>query len=61
MSLFRTKDIAKLLQESQENGLNRNLGALDLLLLGIGCIIGTGIFVLTGIAAVLASAHTTDQ
>ena len=31
--------------------LNRCLNAFDLTLLGIGCIIGTGIFVLTGIAA----------
>ena len=31
--------------------LKKCLSALDLTLLGIGCIIGTGIFVLTGIAA----------
>ncbi|HKA34044.1 MAG TPA: amino acid permease [Candidatus Binatia bacterium] len=31
--------------------LKKSLGALNLILLGIGCIIGTGIFVLTGIAA----------
>ena len=31
--------------------LKRTLTALDLTLLGIGCIIGTGIFVLTGTAA----------
>ena len=31
--------------------LKRSLGALNLVLLGIGCIIGTGIFVLTGHAA----------
>ena len=29
----------------------RVLGALDLVLLGIGCIIGAGIMVLTGVAA----------
>ncbi|MBI3591816.1 MAG: amino acid permease [Candidatus Melainabacteria bacterium] len=33
------------------HGLIRTLGAWDLVNLGIGCIIGTGIFVLTGIAA----------
>ena len=33
------------------HGLVRTLGAWDLINLGIGCIIGTGIFVLTGIAA----------
>ena len=31
--------------------LNQTLGAIDLTLLGIGAIIGTGIFVLTGIVA----------
>ena len=29
----------------------KSLGAFDLILLGIGCVIGTGIFVLTGVAA----------
>ncbi|MBC7544744.1 MAG: amino acid permease, partial [Candidatus Sericytochromatia bacterium] len=33
------------------HGLKKSLGALELTLLGIGCIIGTGIFVLTGVAA----------
>jgi APA family basic amino acid/polyamine antiporter len=35
----------------RKSRLNRCLTAFDLTLLGIGCIIGTGIFVLTGIAA----------
>lgn len=35
----------------EDHGLKRCLSALDLTLLGIGAIIGTGIFVLTGIAA----------
>src|SRR6202021_236608 len=34
-----------------DTGLKRCLGAFDLIMLGIGCIIGTGIFVLTGIVA----------
>ncbi|MGA2410411.1 MAG: amino acid permease [Candidatus Binataceae bacterium] len=37
--------------ESHEGGLKRALGALDLTALGIGAIIGAGIFVLTGVAA----------
>eukprot|EP01101_Sappina_pedata_P000154 TRINITY_DN1015_c0_g1_i2.p1 TRINITY_DN1015_c0_g1~~TRINITY_DN1015_c0_g1_i2.p1 ORF type:complete len:363 (+),score=71.55 TRINITY_DN1015_c0_g1_i2:102-1091(+) len=37
--------------ESEESGMKRTLGALELSLLGIGLIIGTGIFVLTGHAA----------
>jgi APA family basic amino acid/polyamine antiporter len=38
--------------EAAAGGLRRALGPLDLVLLGIGAIIGTGIFVLTGVAAV---------
>ncbi|EGO62364.1 amino acid permease [Acetonema longum] len=51
MSLFRKKNIADLLRGGEGNGLKKTLGATDLVLLGIGCIIGTGIFVLTGVAA----------
>jgi len=46
LSIFRTKPI-----ETADTGLKRCLSAFDLTLLGIGAIIGTGIFVLTGIAA----------
>lgn len=51
MDLFRTKKIAELIQGTERNALKKTLGSLDLVLLGIGCIIGTGIFVLTGVAA----------
>ncbi|SMC51244.1 amino acid permease [Sporomusa malonica] len=51
MSLFRKKNIAELIRGTERNGLRKTLGATDLVLLGIGCIIGTGIFVLTGVAA----------
>src|SRR5690349_13819995 len=50
--LLATKSIAELHeQESSGNQLRRCLGATQLTLLGIGGIIGTGIFVLTGTAA----------
>jgi len=50
--LFATKSIALLRQDAEaEHGFKRSLGALDLVMLGIGAIIGTGIFVLTGHAA----------
>jgi len=51
MGMFRTKSISELLQGAEKKGLKKSLGAMDLTLLGIGCIIGTGIFVLTGVAA----------
>ena len=44
--LFRKKSI-----NAGASGLKRCLSTFDLTLLGVGCIIGTGIFVLTGIAA----------
>ena len=51
--LFRRKPIASLMADadSHSGGLKRALGALDLTLLGIGAIVGAGIFVLTGVAA----------
>jgi APA family basic amino acid/polyamine antiporter len=45
--LLRKKNI----NSKPDEKLNRCLTSFDLTLLGIGCIIGTGIFVLTGIAA----------
>jgi APA family basic amino acid/polyamine antiporter len=47
MSLFRTKPITS----NSPSSLHRCLTALDLTLLGIGAIVGAGVFVLTGIAA----------
>jgi APA family basic amino acid/polyamine antiporter len=54
MSLFITKPIDRLKAEASEGGehsLKRVLGPVNLVTLGIGAIIGTGIFVLTGQAA----------
>lgn len=51
MSILRTKKIETLLANSKKQSLPKTLGAFDLILLGIGCIVGTGIFVLTGVAA----------
>ncbi len=52
MGLFSTKPIESLLSEAQgEQGLKRSLSALSLVALGIGAIIGAGIFTLTGVAA----------
>lgn len=51
MSLFTKKPIADLLAEADRGILRRSLGPLNLTALGIGSVIGTGIFVLTGTAA----------
>src|SRR3546814_5638644 len=48
MSLLRTKPV---LPDAADRGLKRVLGAWDLTLLGVGAVIGAGIFVLTGITA----------
>ena len=52
-NLLKTKSIEQLIGNAESGGksLRRTLSALDLTLLGIGAIIGTGIFVLTGTAA----------
>jgi amino acid transporter len=50
--LFATKSVDQLCADAERpHGFKRALGALDLTMLGIGAIIGTGIFVLTGHAA----------
>lgn len=50
--LFARKPLGLLLEEMEgDNRLRRVLGPVELTSLGIGCIIGTGIFVMTGVAA----------
>jgi len=49
LPIFRTKTVTD--NASETSGLKKCLTAFDLTLLGVGAIIGTGIFVLTGIAA----------
>lgn len=49
--LFMRKSVEQMHAEHAGGELKKSLGALNLILLGIGCIIGTGIFVLTGRAA----------
>jgi len=56
MTLFATKPIATLLAEAEATGahaLVRALGPLNLVTLGIGAVIGAGIFVITGQVAAL--------
>ena len=55
VSIFRTKDFdAMRAASATPGGLKKVLGPIDLVLLGIGAIVGTGIFVLTGSGATTA-------
>src|SRR5882757_983853 len=49
--LGRVKPLDAILATAEKKGLHRSLGAFQLTLLGIGAVIGTGIFVLTSEAA----------
>ncbi|HTY91013.1 MAG TPA: amino acid permease [Methanocella sp.] len=49
--LFRTKSVDQLKEMADKKGLKKTLNTLDIMLMGIGAIIGAGIFVLTGVAA----------
>jgi APA family basic amino acid/polyamine antiporter len=48
---LRIKSLDQILETAEKKSLHRTLGAFDLTMLGIGAIIGTGIFVLTAEAA----------
>lgn len=49
--LFRRKNITDLLKNEGTVQLKQSLGAFDLILLGVGAIVGTGIFILPGTVA----------
>lgn len=52
MKLFRKKSMDYMMgQVTGKQGLQKAMGAFDLAMLGVGAVIGTGIFVLTGVVA----------
>ena len=51
MFFTRKKNISEIIANSKSNSLKKTLNAFDLIMIGIGCTIGTGIFVITGVAA----------
>jgi basic amino acid/polyamine antiporter, APA family len=51
MLFDRVKPLSAILAAAEKKSLHRSLGAFQLMLFGIGCIIGTGIFVLTAAGA----------
>lgn len=51
MSFLRKKSFESVKEIGSSSGLSKTLGAFDLILLGLGAMIGTGVFVVTGIIA----------
>src|SRR5205085_3657925 len=53
LGVFRTKSLTDILKDAEEPELtlNRALGAVDLIMLGVGAVIGAGIFSTVGTAA----------
>jgi basic amino acid/polyamine antiporter, APA family len=49
--VWRVKPLSEILEHAEKKPLKRSLGAFQLTVLGIGAVIGTGIFVLTAVAA----------
>ncbi|MBP2001903.1 APA family basic amino acid/polyamine antiporter [Paenibacillus shirakamiensis] len=53
MNMMRKKSIQAMMRQrqSKDGTLKKELGTFDLTMLGVGCVVGTGIFVMTGVAA----------
>jgi len=54
MNIWKKKTLAQMLHSAEKSDLKKNLTAFDLAALGIGAVVGTGIFVSTGVGAHLA-------
>ena len=50
-NLVKRKNLDEAISNAQKGGLEKTLGAWDLILLGVGAIIGSGIFAIVGVAA----------
>lgn len=51
MGFLKKKDFNSIREIGASSGLSKTLGAFDLIMLGLGAIIGTGVFVVTGMVA----------
>ncbi|MGP7815818.1 amino acid permease [Niallia sp. 01092] len=49
--LFRKKSMSLMIAQTKSKSLARSINVMDLIFLGVGCVIGTGIFVVTGVVA----------
>ena len=56
--IFTLKNPDNMLKQAKNSGLSKTLTAFDLIILGVGCIIGSGIFTIVGIAAAGSSTTT---
>jgi len=54
MNIWKKKTLEQMLHSAEKSDLKKNLTAFDLAALGIGAVVGTGIFVSTGVGAHLA-------
>ncbi|HEY8891742.1 MAG TPA: amino acid permease [Clostridium sp.] len=54
MDIWKKKTLQQMLHSAEKSDLKKNLTAFDLAALGIGAVVGTGIFVSTGVGAHLA-------
>ena len=54
MDLFRVKSIDSMLAQRQAGGLRKTLSTFDLVMLGVGAVVGSGIFILTGAGSLIA-------
>ena len=59
MEIFKKQSLKRILSEANENK-ERTLSALDLTLMSVGSVIGTGVMVLTGIVAAKQSGPATS-
>lgn len=50
-NLMTIKKPDTMLKQAESGGLKKTLGAFDLIILGVGAVIGSGIFTVVGIAA----------
>ncbi len=50
-NLFKTKNPDEMIERADKSSLKKTLGAFDLVILGVGCVIGSGIFTVVGVAA----------
>ena len=50
-NLLKKKNINEIVEESQKSELKKTLTAFDLIVIGIGAVVGTGIFTIVGVAA----------